>query len=397
MINDSERVLTGEELGLLDDDQFSRYLRKWLERNYPEQLRHPIVLRLRGEAEREWLRKLNQHGLRAPGLPSHLGGMGLSLRKQLLYKQVFDEFGVARVLDLGGTLLAPVLATYGTLEQQAHYLPRILNCDDAWCQGYSEPGSGSDLASLRTRATLEGGYFTINGQKIWTSHASSASHIFLLARTGDFDRKQQGISFILADMKAPGITIRPIVNLAGDDEFCEVFFDNVRVPASNLVGQLHDGWTVAKSLLGVERLVTGSPTLATQAFEYLLKMVAASDVVDQARHDDRLRRIACDLHDASALYEEVCAKAVAGQTLDAEYSILKLCNSELFQRICDLAMDMANERAGMIGDVAFGSENIDLQRIYMISRPSTIYGGASEVQRDIVARSLLGAVVTAGK
>jgi alkylation response protein AidB-like acyl-CoA dehydrogenase len=373
------------------DAAFATDLQAWLQVHCPPAIRRPVLLRLRGEAEREWLRTLFDHGLRAPGIDRSHGGMGLSLQKQLIYKHVFDAHGVARVLDLGATLLAPVLIRYGNAAQQAHYLPRILRCDDMWCQGYSEPGAGSDLASLRTRAVQQGDVFVINGQKIWTSHASTASHIFMLARTGDFERKQQGISFFLVDLKTPGITVRPIVNLAGDDEFCEVFFDNVEVPLDNLVGELHAGWAIAKSLLGVERLVTGSPTLARQAFDYLLRMLEADDIREIALSDGRLAQAACDLHDTERLYEEVCSAAIAGRTLDAEYSVIKVLSTELFQRIADLAIDLASERAGVLGDSRFGEFPFDLHRLFMIARPGTIYGGTSEVQRDILARSLLGA------
>ncbi|MEO8298582.1 MAG: acyl-CoA dehydrogenase family protein, partial [Burkholderiales bacterium] len=198
----------------LADQDFAAYLRGWLREHCPAELRKPVLLRLRGEHERVWLRKLRAHGLRSPGIPSEYGGMGLPLAKQLVYKKVFDEYGVARVLDMGGSLLAPVLIRYGTDEQKAHYLPRILNCDDMWCQGYSEPGSGSDLASLRTSAVRDGDDYVVNGQKIWTSHASTASHIFVLARTRTDGKPQAGISFFLLDLKTPGITVRPIVNLA---------------------------------------------------------------------------------------------------------------------------------------------------------------------------------------
>jgi alkylation response protein AidB-like acyl-CoA dehydrogenase len=374
------------------DSAFAAHLQSWLQTHCPPAMRRPVLLRLRGEAEREWLRTLFDHGLRAPGIDRQHGGMGLSLHRQLIYKQVFDASGVARVLDIGATLLAPVLIRYGSPAQQAHFLPRILRCDDMWCQGYSEPGAGSDLASLRTRAVQQGDVYAINGQKIWTSHASTASHIFVLARTGDFERKQQGISFFLVDLRTPGITVRPIVNLAGDDEFCEVFFDNVEVPRDNLVGALHEGWAIAKSLLGVERLVTGSPTLARHAFEYLMRMLEAEDVREAALVDDRLARVACDLQDTERLYEEVCAAAIAGRTLDAEYSVIKVLSTELFQRIADLAIDLANERSGMLGENRFGDFPFDLHRLFMIARPGTIYGGTSEVQRDILARALLGAV-----
>ncbi|MEO8296428.1 MAG: acyl-CoA dehydrogenase family protein, partial [Burkholderiales bacterium] len=180
--------------------------------------------------------------------------------------------------------------------------------------------------------------------------------------------------------------------LAGDDEFCEVFFDQVRVPAANLVGGLHEGWTVAKSLLGVERLVTGSPTLARQSFEYLRKLLDMPDVRAAALRDERFQRAACDLNDTEALYATVCEAAVAGGTLDAEYSVIKVLSTELFQRIADLMMEWANERGGTFGECDFADSRFDLHRLNMIARPGTIYGGASEVQRDILARLLLGPV-----
>lgn len=376
----------------LSDAEFAEQLASWLHAHYPPEWRQPIVLRLRGAAERDWLGTLYRHGLRAPGIARAHGGMGLPLRKQLIYKQVFDAHGVARVLDMGSTLLAPILIRYGSAEQQARYLPAILRGEDVWCQGYSEPGAGSDLASLRTSARRQGDGFVVNGQKIWTSHANNASRIFMLVRTGQYERKQQGISLLLVDLDTPGITVRPIVNMAGDDEFCEVFFDNVEVPAGQLLGQLDDGWNVAKSLLGVERLVNGSPALAQQAFDYLRQMLAAApDMRAAALRDDRLAQRACDLHDFHGLYAEICAAALAGQPLDAEYSVLKLISTELFQQTVDLVMELAAERGAANGAQAFGAASLDLHRLYMVSRPGTIYGGASEVQRDILARSLLGA------
>lgn len=383
---------TPEAWAQLSDAAFATRLAAWLHAHYPPEWRQPIVLRLRGADERGWLGTLHRHGLRAPGIARAHGGMGLTLRKQLIYKQVFDAHGVARVLDMGSTLLAPILIRYGSAEQQARYLPPILRGEDIWCQGYSEPGAGSDLASLRTRAERRGDVFVVNGQKIWTSHANNASRIFMLVRTGQYERKQQGISMLLVDLKTPGISVRPIVNMAGDDEFCEVFFDNVEVPASQLLGELDDGWNVAKSLLGVERLVNGSPALAQQAFDYLWQMLdAAPDMRAAALANDRLARLACDLHDFHGLYEETCAAAMAGQPLNAEYSVLKLVSTELFQKTIDLVMELAAERGAVNGAQPFGARSLDLHRLYMVSRPGTIYGGASEVQRDILARSLLPA------
>ena len=375
----------------MSDESFVDWLRNWLETNCPPEKRRQPMLRLRGEEERVWLRKLLAAGLRAPAIAREHGGMGLSLGKQLLYKKVFDESGVARVLDMGTTLLAPVLIRYGSPEQKATLLPRIIACEDTWCQGYSEPGAGSDLARLRTSAVRDGDHFVINGQKIWTTHANTATHIFVLVRTNPQAKPQAGISFLLADLKTPGITIRPIVNLAGEDEFCEVFFDDVRVPAANLVGGLDQGWTVAKSLLGVERLWTGSPTLARQAFAYVERLLTTPDVRATALADERFVRAASDLHDIEALYAQVCAEAVAGRALDAEYSVIKILSSELFQRIADLAVEWGNERGGTWGPGAFSDETFDLYRLNMVARPSTIYSGTAEVQRDILARLLLGA------
>ena len=376
----------------LSDADFCRTLRAWLSDHYPAHWRAPIVLRLRGQDERDWLATLYRHGLRGPGIARENGGMGLPLARQLLYKKTFDAHGVARVLDMGSTLLAPILIRYGSEAQKARFLPAILRGEDVWCQGYSEPGAGSDLASLRTSARRQGDVFVVNGQKTWTSHANNASRIFMLVRTGQYARRQQGISLLLVDLDTPGITIRPIVNMAGDDEFCEVFFDEVEVPADRLLGALDEGWAVAKSLLGVERLVNGSPALAQQSFAYLLQMLdAAPDMRALALADVRLAAIVCDLRDTQALYEDVCEAAVAGRPLDAEYSVLKVLSTELFQRLVDLMVELAGERGGARGALPFGDHAIDLHRLYMLSRPGTIYGGANEVQRDILARALLGA------
>lgn len=376
----------------MNDDQFAAHLLAFLRAHYPSAWRRPIVLRLRGEDERQWLRLLQDHGMRAPAWPRAHGGMGLSLARQLVYKRVFDTYGVARALDIGGTLLAPVLMRYGTPAQQAHLLPRILDCRDMWCQGYSEPGSGSDLASLRTSARREAAHFVLNGQKIWTSHASTASHVFVLARTGQYAKRQQGISFLLCDMRTPGITVRPIVNLAGDDEFCEVFFDDVRVPAESLVGPLDNGWTVAKSLLGTERLINGSPVLAHQTFDYLLRMLReAPDMHAAAAADARVAMLACDLHDADALYEAVCADTLSGAARESDFSMLKILSTELFQRAADLVLELANERGGSAGPCGFDDWQLDLHRLSMIARPGTIYGGTNEIQRDILARTVFDA------
>lgn len=384
-------LTTAEALDALSDEAFRNAFSRWLAEHYPEAWRQPVLLRLDAEQERWWVRTLQKGGWRAPGLPRAAGGMGLSLARQLICRDVLEQHRVARVFDIGLQLLAPILLQYGTPAQQACYLPRILSGEDRWCQGYSEPGAGSDLASLRMRAERSGDRFILNGQKIWTSDAASASHIFLLVRTSTEERKQQGITFLLATLDTPGITVRPIANLSGEQDFCEVFFDDVPVPATQVVGEVGQGWQVAKTLLGVERLMTGSPSLARHAFGYLMRLIDALGIWPRMRHDERLLRAVADLQAAMAVYDAVCQRAVHGALRDADYSTIKILSSEAFQRITELTLDLAQERGALQG--AWDPDDpaaFDVGRLFAIARPATVYGGAGEVQRDIIARSLIG-------
>ncbi|MES2258548.1 MAG: acyl-CoA dehydrogenase family protein [Pseudomonadota bacterium] len=380
-------------LAALPDDEFRSRFRAWLAANYPaawrQDHRRPF-LRLRGEDLVYWLKLLNVHGWRAPAWPLEHGGMGLSFRKQLIYHEETERAKVARIIDNGETQLGPTLIACGTPEQQRHYLPRILDCEDIWCQGYSEPGAGSDLASLRTQAVRDGDVFIVNGQKTWTTHATEGSHIFTLVRTTNGVKKQQGISFLLIDLKAPGVTIRPIANLAGEDEFCEVFFDSVRVPAENLVGEIDQGWNVAKALLGHERVWLGSPALAATALELAQALVLASGLENDAGVTDRLACLQADLHDYRLLYAEICNDIAARSAHPGpEVSVLKVYVSELLQRITEFSVAIGAEYGGCSGDVRIGELSTDLHWQLMMARPVTIYAGANEVQRDILAKAVL--------
>jgi alkylation response protein AidB-like acyl-CoA dehydrogenase len=380
-------------LAALPDAEFRARFRAWLEEYYPpawrQDHRRPF-LRLRGADLLTWLRLLNAHGWRAPAWPLASGGMGLSFRKQLIYHEETERAKVARIIDNGETQLGPTLIACGTDEQRSYYLPRILDCDDIWCQGYSEPGAGSDLASLRTQAIREGDVFVVSGQKIWTTHATEGTHIFTLVRTATGPKKQFGISFLLIDLKAPGVTIRPIANIAGEDEFCEVFFDAVRVPAENLVGELDQGWNVAKALLGHERVWLGSPALAATALELAQALVTASGLEGDLGVTDRLACLQADLHDYRLLYTDVCNDIAARDAQPgAEVSVLKVYISELLQRITEFSVDIGAEHGGVIGDVQVGSLATDLHWQLMMARPVTIYAGANEVQRDILAKAVL--------
>ena len=382
----------------MDDADFRAEFRAFLAEHYPAELKqdfHRPFRRLRGEPANDWLRTLQAHGWRAPAWPRESGGMGLSFRKQLIYHEELEHAGVARIIDLGETQLGPTIIKMGSPEQSEHYLPRILNCEHVWCQGYSEPNAGSDLASLRTSAELDGDEFVVNGQKIWTTHANDSTHIFTLVRTGKFEKKQQGISFLLIDLDTPGISIRPIINLAGEDEFCEVFFENVRVPKANLVGELHQGWAVATALLGYERVWIDSPSLAGKALALGEHLVQQLGLEGDRGVMDELAQLQADLHDYRLLYSRTCdAIADSGKAPGPEVSMLKVYASELLHRLTEFNVEVGAEYGAVVGDVAIGGDSTadmqaDLYWQLMMARPVTIFAGANEIQRDILAINVL--------
>lgn len=387
----------------LDDDAFRNRLRNWIRENYPPEWRKDALRpfrRLRGDDLVTWLRRLHDAGLRAPSWPAAHGGMGLSFRRQRIYQDEMEAAQVARVIEFGEQLLGPVLMAYGTPEQKATLLPRILRCDDIWCQGYSEPGAGSDLASLQTRAELRDGRFVVTGQKIWTTHAQDATHMFALVRTAQLARKQEGISFLLLDLRSPGVEVRPITNIAGEAEYCEVFLEAVETDERNIVGELHQGWTVAKALLGHERVMVGSPALCRNALDVAERVVLAMGLERDAAVVDRLTILAADLHDYEALYEALCGEIEARDELPQDVSLLKIYATELQQRICEFTVDISGAYGGFAdaGPLAASVADLrtdpsafvaDLHWQLMMSRPITVFGGANAVQRDIVATSIL--------
>ena len=377
------------DFNTLGNDEFRAQWRAWIAQNYPSTLRNPLK-RLTGEEARTWLRAQLRDGWRAPSLPRAWGGMGLSLDKQLIYQEELERYGVARPIDHGLRLLAPVLLKYGTPAQKSAYLPRILSCEDMWCQGYSEPNAGSDLANLKTAAVRDGDDFVVNGQKIWTTLATDANKIFLLVRTSTEDKKQKGMTFLLADLDTPGIQIRPIRTLAGDEHFCEVFFDDVRVPACNVVGEVGDGWTVGKALLGFERFSHGSPELIRYALQVLRQTGSAMGLDGSEGFALLLAGFECDVADATALYEQVCETALAGGNADDDFSMLKLFNSETLQRLAEAASETAGQSGGLMGEQVLPGLDADLEWLYMISRPVTIFGGTAQVQRNLIATRTLG-------
>jgi alkylation response protein AidB-like acyl-CoA dehydrogenase len=376
-----------EDLDTLSADTFRARARDWLRTELPDEFRCPVD-RLRGAESERLLRLLTAHGWRAPSWPREHGGLGLGIDKQVIWHEELERARLCRYLDMGVVMLGPTLMRFGTPAQRAEYLPKILSCEHIWCQGYSEPNAGSDLASLRIRAVRDGGHFVVNGQKIWTSHASHATHCFLLVRTTLEPVRQRGITFLLVDLRTPGITIRPIVNLAGEDEFCEVFFDDARIPAANVVGEVDQGWAVAKALLGAERLFIGSPALSRLAHDAMEAVAAELGLADDPAWHETLAGLTLELHALGALYREASEAVRQGREDENDLSALKIVSSELVQRITEATIEMAGEH-GAAGLLASAAGAIDIGQLYMIARPTTIYGGTNEIQRNILAKRWL--------
>lgn len=380
-------VPQSQDWNTLSDADFRARVRTEFEA-YPEALRFP-PRRLRWSENRDWYQRMAAQGWIAPAWPLEYGGMGLSPAKLLIFFEEQERRGIMRFQDHGVLMVGPVLQRYGTEEQKRRWLPGILSCEHIWCQGYSEPDAGSDLASLRTRAVRDGDDFVITGQKIWTTLAHDATHMFVLARTDPDAKKQEGISFLLIDFRSPGVRVRPIRDSAGHEEFCEVFLDGVRTHHSNLVGGLNQGWTVAKSLLGFERIFLGSPKLP----EYGLRMLEAVATQRQLWADsvfrDRFTTLRLDVAHLADIYGHYAAIVGRGEALGPDVSLLKVWASETCQRIADLVIESAGALGGMAGDVSIDGVRLNVLAPYYKFRVMTIYGGSSEIQRNILARQVL--------
>ncbi|MFJ4192528.1 acyl-CoA dehydrogenase family protein [Pseudomonas sp. NPDC089534] len=376
------------DFNALSDDAFRQTVRGFLRAHFPEALRD-LPKRLHWEEVKDWYMTLSAHGWLCPGWPREFGGMGLSAAKQLIYTEEFEDYGVARTPDHGIMLLGPLLIRYGSPEQQQYFLPRILSGEHIWCQGYSEPNAGSDLASLRTEALPDGDEWVVNGQKIWTTLATDADWIFLLVRTDKTAKKQEGISFLLVPMDSPGVTVRPILNLDLHDELCEVFFDDVRVPQANLVGEMNAGWTMAKALLGFERIFLGSPKQSANALTRLEILGEHLGLHDEPGFRDRVTRLRLDLDDHKLLFETFAERLRRGESLGADVSLLKVHQTELFQRITDYMLEISGEYAAYLDPIE-GNGNLNPTGLFLQARPATIYGGSSEIQRNILAKAMLG-------
>ena len=377
-----------DDFNALGDAEFRALVRRFLTENHPADLRFP-PRRLHWKDARPWYLILSQAGWLAPAWPREHGGMGLGPAKQLIYVEEFERFGAARTPDHGFMLLGPLLIAYGSEEQKRRFLPRIISGEDIWCQGYSEPNAGSDLASLRTEAVLDGDEWVVNGQKIWTTLAGDADWIFCLVRTDKTVKKQEGISFLLIPMDTPGVTTRPIINLELDDEFSEVFFDDVRVPRENIVGEINEGWTMAKALLGFERIFLGSPRQALNALAKLRRLGEHYGLLDDPLFVDRYTGFRMELEDHQSLFARIADKLRRGEQLGAEVSFLKLNQTSLYQRITEYGLEVMGEDAGQLSALE-GNRDLAMAGQFLNARAATIYGGSSQVQKNILAKAVLG-------
>jgi alkylation response protein AidB-like acyl-CoA dehydrogenase len=372
-----------------EEAEFRNEVRTWLEANLPVALRGRTTRPPPAELM-PWYRTLSHKGWVAPHWPKQYGGMGATLNEQIIMTEELARIGAPQLPAQGLNHIGPLLIEFASEAQKAKHLPPIIAGTVIWAQGYSEPGAGSDLASLSTRATLEDDHFVVRGQKIWTTWGHHSDWMFALVRTDpQAQPRHAGISFLLIDLHSPGIRIRPIKTIAGDDEFSEVFFDDVIVPAENLVGKLNDGWRLANALLGHERLGTSNPQYPLMALDRIKTMARATGVMSDPAFQDRLAAASINVTALSALFSHAVELANQKQSPGPESSIIKIFGSELLQSLNELLLEASGGHAVAIDPIVTEFGDVDVSTSYFQSRRVTIYGGSSEIQRNVVARRVL--------
>lgn len=374
-----------------EDRIFRKEVRDWLEANLPAELRH-LPTRPTFEQAGLWHRKLYGRGWIAPNWPKLYGGMEASVAQQIILAEELGRIGAPEISGQAIGHFGPILQAFGTPEQKAVLLPAMLSGEKIWCQGYSEPSSGSDLASLRTRAVVEGDHLVINGSKIWTTWAHYADWMFCLVRTNPDVKKQEGLTFVMIDMKTKGVSPRAIRTITGEDEFAEVFLDDVRVPLSNVIGRIDGGWKVATALLEKERLNGANP----QKCAYLLGKVKAAarstGVIEDGAFRDRLVRAEIDYVALCATYAQIVKITETDTRTNADFAFAKLVAAELLQELCELMMLALGADGASIETLDLGGVPLNPGLTYLQTRRATIYGGTSEIQRMLMARRVLGLV-----
>jgi alkylation response protein AidB-like acyl-CoA dehydrogenase len=385
-----------------EDEELRTRLNTWLAENLPpgwterEQVMDFESDDERVALEREWHLKLHAAGLTGYNWPKEYGGMGLNLSQQMIYAEEMAKWRAPK--PLGGSAmnqLGPTIIQYGSEEQKQRYLPTMLSGEEIWCQGYSEPNSGSDLASLRTRAVEDGDDFVVNGQKIWTSGAQHSDLCYCLVRTDPEAPKHRGISLLLLDMKTPGITIRPLIDITGHHHFNEVFFDDVRVPKKNLLGEKNRGWYVGATLLSYERVGVGQTIDAVQQLESLIRLAKRLRRNGGTAWDDpaiktRIAQLQVDFAAMAAIGDRLNVLVAAGGIPGPEASMAKVLKTEFQQNTARTAMDLLGSYAPLVRGSANAIADGQWAYEYLRWRAATIYAGTNEIQRNIIAERGLG-------
>ena len=394
------------DLNYTDEDlAFREHVRAFLDASLPADLQQKVRKHLRmSKADYvRWHKILAAQGWVAPGWPAQFGGPGWTPVQRHLFDEECARAGTPAILPFGVNMVAPVIMAFGNEAQKAHFLPRILSCEDWWCQGYSEPGAGSDLASLKTTAVRDGDHYIVNGQKTWTTLAQHADMIFCLVRTDTTVRKQEGISFLLIDMHTPGVTVRPIMMLDEDHEVNEVFFDNVRVPLENLIGQENRGWTYAKYLLGHERTGIAAVGRSRRELAFLKHFASAQSKNGRSLMDDPHFGAKVAALEIELMALEMTVLRVLAQEHKApgpEASVLKVRGTEIQQGLTELMVEAAGPMA-LPFDPAYleahtphstagDDDAAPLAGYYFNFRKTSIYGGSNEIQRNIITQMILG-------
>jgi alkylation response protein AidB-like acyl-CoA dehydrogenase len=374
-----------------EEQAFRREVRAFLEAKLPASIRDKVLngLPVSKEETARWHKILHAQGWAGINWPKQFGGTGWTPVQQHIFDVECADAGTPRLLPFGVNMVAPVIMAFGTPAQQQYFLPRILAFEDWWCQGYSEPGSGSDLASLKTRAERKGDHYIVNGQKTWTTLAQHADWIFCLVRTASEGRPQEGISFLLVDMKTPGVTVRPIYMLDGEHEINEVWFEDVKVPVENRVGEENKGWTYAKYLLGHERTGIAEVGRSKRELKRLKAMARAQKangrpLLEDARFRDRIAEIEVELMALEITALRVLTAPVGDRKPRPESSFLKIRGSEIRQDISELMMLCVGH------DALVDLPDRRPAAHYLNDRKTSIYGGSNEIQKNIVAQMILG-------
>ena len=383
-----------------EQQNFREEVRKWIPRAMPADMRRKAEAgaSFHQDETMQWHRILYEKGWIAPHGPKEVGGTGWDVGRRFIFQEEIVRANAPELSPFGLSMVGPLLIQFGNAEQKARFLPKILSGDEVWCQGYSEPNAGSDLAALQLRAVKDGDDYVLNGQKTWTTYAQYADWIFVLARTGTDGKKQEGISFLLADIKnTPGITVKPFLTTGGTDAFSETWFKDARVPQKNRVGPENGGWAMAKALLGHERTLIGGIAESGKWVQRVKRIARETPVGTGTLFDDpafrrRIAKLEMRYRAVAMANLRTLAAAQLGRAPGAESSILKIVGTELYQEATELAMDaMGHDAIGWFDapEAALPEHERYVASQFNYLRAATIYGGSNEIQKNIIAKQIL--------